>query len=170
MLALSTKNNSADIVDLFNNHPGMVLDISDFVAVAANWDDKASNIENISRDLGIGHASIGFWDDNPFERGLIKRLLPQIQVFDVPSHLYQWPSFLLTIPHFARFQETAEDKTKTDQYKSRAKFFDGLTNTNDPIDFLHSINQQLILHSVDQYSIVRTHQLLTKTNQFNLKS
>ena len=54
----------------------MILRMDDISAFVANWEDKASNIKFIQESLNIGFDSMVFIDDNPFERNMVKTVLP----------------------------------------------------------------------------------------------
>ena len=75
-------------------------DISLFVA---NWNDKASNIRMIQESLNIGMDSLIFLDDNPFERNLVKQMIPEIEVPDLPED----PSLYLEYLQAQNYFETA---------------------------------------------------------------
>ncbi len=77
LLAVCSKNEHSNAVVPFEQNPAMVLKLSDFAAFVANWDNKAVNIEKIRQTLNIGLDSMVFVDDNPFERNLVRNLLPR---------------------------------------------------------------------------------------------
>ena len=54
LLAICSKNNQADVIDVLENHPDMVLRKSDFAAIVANFDDKVSNLLAIQEKLNSG--------------------------------------------------------------------------------------------------------------------
>lgn len=69
----------------------------DFVAIRINWNDKASNIVELSKELNIGLDSMVFIDDNPAERELVKQTLPMVAVPDFPKQAYMLPQFFMQL-------------------------------------------------------------------------
>lgn len=63
----------------------MVLRLSDITAFIANWDDKANNLRRIAQEINIGTDSLVFVDDNPAERGIVRRFLPEVGVPELPE-------------------------------------------------------------------------------------
>ena len=70
----------------------------------------------------------------------MRTLLPQVLTVDVPNDIVKWPRLLRTINCFAKFNVTAEDKKKTNQYKSRAKFVNDLKGADNIKTYLTSLN------------------------------
>jgi len=60
---------------------GKVDDIACFVA---NWEDKGTNIRTIAQKLNLGTDALVFFDDNPAERELVRRFVPEVTVVEVP--------------------------------------------------------------------------------------
>ena len=44
LLAMCTKNNKSDILEVFEKNPNQILKLEDFVSTRINWENKASNI------------------------------------------------------------------------------------------------------------------------------
>jgi HAD superfamily phosphatase (TIGR01681 family) len=73
LLALASKNNPADVDEVFANHPGMVLQKGDFAAILVGWQPKSQMIETIADELGIGLEHIVLIDDSPVECAEVSR-------------------------------------------------------------------------------------------------
>ena len=69
----------------FEKHPEMLLKLEHIAVFQANWNDKATNIQAIAEELSLGLDAMVFLDDNPVERGLVRRLLPQVAVPELPE-------------------------------------------------------------------------------------
>ena len=65
ILALCSKNNESDVDEVWQHNPNMVLKREHFGALRVNWQDKATNMRELSEDLNIGLDSMVFVDDNP---------------------------------------------------------------------------------------------------------
>ena len=78
ILTVCSKNNEQDVFDAWEKNPFLVLKKEHFATYRINWTDKATNIQEIAKELNIGLDSFVFVDDNPTERELIKQLLPMV--------------------------------------------------------------------------------------------
>ena len=85
ILAVCSKNNENIAKEPFEKHPDMILKLDDISMFVANWEDKATNIKYIQETINIGMDSIVFIDDNPFERNLVKGMIPDITVPELPE-------------------------------------------------------------------------------------
>ena len=85
ILAVVSKNEHANAVLPFREHPHMVLKEEDISAFVANWDNKADNIRLVQKTLNIGFDSFVFLDDNPFERNIVREFLPDVVVPELPE-------------------------------------------------------------------------------------
>ena len=170
IIVLASKNNEQDVWDVFDNHAEMLLKREHVVAAKINWHEKAINIEQIAQDLDLNLDSFVFWDDNPLERGKMKKLMPQVITVDVPKSVHEWPKLLRENEWFAKFKTTEEDRKKVDQYKSRAKFTDDIKSTTDITSYLSSLKLKPIPLPLDETNVARAEQLCMKTNQFNVST
>ncbi len=94
ILAVVSKNEHANAVLPFREHPHMVLKEEDISVFVANWDNKADNIRQVQKTLNIGFDSLVFLDDNPFERNIVREFVPEVIVPELPED----PSLLSTDP------------------------------------------------------------------------
>ena len=170
ILTVCSKNNSEDVEKLFKEHPQMILRKSDFSSMRINWNDKVTNIREISDELNIGLDSLVFFDDNPRERELVKGILPDVTVPEFPEKPYNLPLFFKEVyeQYFIIYKLTKEDKDKTQQYlyniqretqKSKFENFDS---------YIEALGIEIEIQKADQYNIARIAQMTQKTNQFNL--
>lgn len=170
ILAICSKNNEEDVLEVWKNRTDIVLKKDDFVTYRINWLDKASNIKSIASELNIGLDSIVFVDDNPTERELIKQQLPDVVVPEWVSQPYELPNLLKYIVdnYFSVYSVTDEDRQKTNQYKIRAEREVLQSQFSNLDDFIKSLNIELSIEPINDVSIVRAAQMTQKTNQFNL--
>lgn len=170
LLAISSKNNMADVDELFQRHDEMVLSKDDFIVIKANWKNKALNIREISEELNIGLSSIVFIDDNPTERHIVKSVLPEVIVPEFPAKAHELIEFIYTVvrTHFSLYKLTNEDSRKTEQYKENL-LRQGMRNESTSIgEYIKKLNIELELSNVNELNLTRFAQLTQKTNQFNL--
>jgi FkbH-like protein len=170
LLALASKNDESVVWEVFDRHGSMALRRDDLVAFKINWNDKTVSLRELADELDLGLDAFVFWDDSPFERAMVKAALPAVEVVDVPEDVTRWPQLLANLESLQAFSYTTEDRKKTEQYKSRAQFSRDRGGVRDEADFLDSIKMVPCLHTVDEGTLARAHQLALKTNQFNLRS
>ncbi len=170
ILCLCSKNNMNDVEDVWSKRDDMILKKEDFAAMRINWDDKATNIIDIAKELNIGPDSMVFADDNPTERELIKRMLPMVTVPEFPIQPYDLPKFYqsLVSKYFQIYALTTEDKVKTEQYRLNKQRNEAASLFSDFTDYLRSLKIQLTIEQITEQTLPRATQLTQKTNQFNL--
>jgi len=168
ILAVCTKNDEANALEAFDKHPDMILRRSDIAAFVANWDDKATNVRRIAAELNIGTNSLVFADDNPFERNIIRRELPEVRVPELPDDPALFSSTLADSGYFEAVEITKEDLARGASYQVTRELRQGLIATSDIAGYLESLDMELIWGRFDPVSLRRVTQLVNKTNQFNL--
>lgn len=170
ILAIVSKNNESDVFEVFNKHEGMILSLDDISAYRINWVDKASNIKSIADELNIGLDSFVFIDDNPAEREIVKRLLPEVEVPEFPTRPFRLLEFFKEFytSYFSVYGLTDEDRKKTLQYKSNSQRQSLELKFADVIDYYRSLEMRLNFSSDPSGRLARLAQMTKKTNQFNL--
>ena len=66
LLAINSKNNFDDAIKVIEEHPDMVLKKEHFASIKINWNDKVSNIKEISNELNFGLDNFVFIDEIQF--------------------------------------------------------------------------------------------------------
>jgi FkbH-like protein len=169
IIGLNSKNNLNDVNQILRNHNDMILHESDVAIVKVNWNDKVSNLLEISKDLNIGINSIVFIDDSDFEVNLVKELLPDVNTFQVPKRLYEYPKFLRNISEsFYTISITNDDLARTHSYKSQLLRENNKKDFLNINDYLNSLNLEVSIDIDNILKCERIAQLTQKTNQFNL--
>lgn len=168
ILVVCSKNNYADAIQPFEKHPEMRLKLADIALFIANWESKPDNIRRIAKTLQIGLDSLVFVDDNPVEREIVHKFLPEVDVIPLPDD----PSYYLrALSQYLLLETnslTAEDSQRTDQYRARAQILELETAAGSIEDFYRSLHMQAIVAPFDESQLPRIAQLIGKTNQFNL--
>lgn len=168
LLAVCSKNDQANVEDVLQNHPDMILHLNDFAACVANFGDKASNIGAIREKLNLGLDSFVFLDDTAFERALVRKALPAIQVPELSVDPADFVGDLARWNLFEGQSATAEDLARAAYYQAdnqrqaiRAKF-QGLD------DFIAELAMEAYVLPFDGFALPRVLQLVQRSNQFNL--
>ena len=146
----------------------MVLREEHIACFVANWDDKAVNIRKIQQTLNIGFDSMVFIDDNPFERNLVRQLLPQILVPELPEDPSEYVRFLNELNLFEAANITSEDTTRNQSYQQQQQRVEEQTKFVSLDDYLISLNTTATIRPFESSNISRVAQLIQRSNQFNL--
>ncbi len=169
ILGLCSKNNPQDVDDVLMSHPDMVLKDDDLAIKRVNWDDKLSNIEDISRSLNIGLDSLVFVDDSDFEVNYIREGLLDVVVLQVPSRLHEYPVMMReAFDRFYQMSSASEDARKTLMYKAQQHREGHRHGFGSLVEYLESLELKIKVHINDSSIIPRQAQMTQKTNQFNL--
>lgn len=169
VIALASKNEEADVWRVFEAHPAMQLKRNDVTAARIDHRPKSENVARLAEDLGLGLDAIVFWDDNPLERAEMRFRCPEVLTPEPPAEVEAWPGALADLGVFDRFATTAEDRRKPELYAARARFQALRQGCGDEIDFLKQLQLRPREVALGPATLDRAVQLVTKTNQFNLR-
>ena len=169
ILCVCSKNEEVIAKEPFEKHKEMVLRLEDISVFVANWDDKASNIKLIQDTLNIGMDSIIFIDDNPFERNLVREMIPEIEVPELPEDPADWLTFLQEKNYFdiAAYTE-GSDRTKQYQAEYERKKLSQTYSSLD--DYLKNLEMVGTANDFEPLQYPRIAQLTQRSNQFNLRT
>jgi FkbH-like protein len=168
ILAIASKNNIDDALEVLRTHPGMLLKPEHFAALRINWRDKATNLREIAAELNIGVDSLAFIDDNPVERTWVSEQLPEVTVIDLPTDPYGYARALREAMVFERLTLTAEDRERGRQYAEQRVRAELQAQAGSIEEFYESLAQEVDIAHVTPMTLARVAQLTNKTNQFNL--
>jgi FkbH-like protein len=168
LLAVCSKNNRNSALQPFLENPGMALKYEDITVFIANFDNKADNIRVIRDTLGIGFDSMVFLDDNPFERNLVRQILPDVIVPELPEDPADYVRAVSELNLFESSSFSAEDLGRSELYQREAERL-ALKSTVSSIDeYLQSLDMRIKVARFEPAKIPRIAQLIQRSNQFNL--
>ena len=170
LLAVCSKNNESAAREPFEKHPEMVLRLEDFSMFVANWEDKASNIRTIQKQLNIGMDSLVFLDDNPFERNLVRSIIPEITVPELPEDPAMYLQYLRGLGLFEAASYSAEDSGRTRQYREQAERAVFASSFQSYDAYLEGLGMEAVAAPFDPFHYPRIAQLTQRSNQFNLRT
>ena len=168
LLAIASKNNPTDALEVLRNHPGMILNLNHFAAIRINWNDKAQSLREIAQELNISLDALAFFDDNPVERQNIICNLPEVTVIEVPSDPWEYARALGSSPVFERLSISSEDLERTEMYAAERVRNEVKSLFTSRDDFYRSLGQEVEFVTASSLNLPRIAQLTQKTNQFNL--
>ncbi len=168
LLAVCSKNNLEDAMEVLESHPGMLLRPKNFAAVRINWNDKSQSLREIAAELNIGIDSLAFMDDNPVEREQVRAAFPDVTVIDMPDDALDYATALRECPAFERLTLSAEDQQRTSFYVAERERSQAEQTFQTKEDFYRYLEQEAEIEPVRPATLARISQLTQKTNQFNL--
>lgn len=167
LLALASKNNEADVWEVFDRHSGMVLRREHLSAWQINWLPKAEGIPAIARTLNIGTDSLVFIDDNPMEIAYMRDARPEVTSILLPEEPAEIVSAMQALTLFDQLDITDEDRKRADMMRAE-RDRDELGAQISHTDFLQALGLRIDLFRAQTEDLGRITQLINKTNQFNL--
>jgi FkbH-like protein len=170
ILAVCSKNTEEVAEAAFAKHPEMALRRSDIACFVANWEDKASNLRRIASTLNIGTDSLVFVDDNPAERDIVRRELPEVAVPELPEDVAYYPATVAAAGYFEAASFTADDLGRNRSYAANAERRAVEEKSTDLEGYLRSLGMTLFISGVGSGELARASQLINKSNQFNLST
>lgn len=168
ILAINSKNNEADALEIIDQHPDMVLRRHHFAAIRINWQDKATNLRELAAELNIGVDSLIFLDDNPTECDLVRRECPECDVVQLPAKPYLLPAVPAALAGVDNIRLTDEDRRKGAMYQAQASRKQHEDHYSNMEDFLRSLDLEVSVEAATPFTIPRIAQLTQKTNQMNM--
>ena len=168
ILAINSKNNFQDAIEVIKEHPNMVLREKHFACLKINWNDKVINLQEIAQELNIGLDSMLFMDDDQVNRGFVRDALPEVLTIELPSDPSLYARTLMELNEFNVLKITDEDKKRGEMYlqqKERIEFQKSSINFE---EYLKQLKIKIHIKKADKFTIPRISQLTLKTNQFNL--
>lgn len=169
ILALCSKNNEADVWEVFDKHTDMVLKREHIAAWEINWEDKASNLMRLANTLNIGLESMVFVDDSEFEINLVRAALPEVETIPLPkSTPGSYKRILSGCGLFDSLSISEEDKQRGAMYRADIQRKSLHIKSVDMESYYKSLCMDIEITFAEAFSIPRISQLTQKTNQFNL--
>lgn len=169
LLCLCSKNNPADIEEVIQKHPDMVLRGTQIVIKKVNWNDKPGNLRELAKELNVGLDSMVFLDDSSFECEAVRQQLPMVKTVQVPATLSDYPRVVREIKElFLAGGISADSRGKTEQYRQRAGAEEIKAQFESQDAYLASLDMKVEMTCNARASIARISELSMKSNQFNL--
>ena len=158
MLALCSKNERGEVLEILNSHSHLVLREKDFHALEVSWAAKDLMISNILNKLHVSPEHCLFIDDSAFERELVKKSFPEMQILDTSLDPLENIRMISQDNLFERGALTVEDSLRKDYQPLRE---------SSPA-YLKSLNMKLKISWATPADRPRVLQLHQRSNQFNM--
>jgi len=168
ILILLSKNDIEDVENVFDNNQNMILKKHHFAVIKANWSHKAINLQEAVEELNIGIDSVLFIDNNPHERDEMRRIHPEVKIIELPVSFEKYKEALMEYIISEKNEIVNEDLKRNDLYyrkKQRKIHKEKFASIQ---DYYRSLNIKCCIGKIDPSCLGRAHDLLQRTNQFNL--
>jgi tyrocidine synthetase-3 len=169
LLVLNSKNNEADVWEVFEKNSGMLLKKEHFVAWRINWNNKSDNLTQIAAELNLDANSFCFIDDSATECAEVMTNCPRALTLELPEDPDYFTRFLQHVWAFDKIEITEEDKQRNEMYISERKRQEQKKEQTTLDEYLAGLELQVSMQIVDDESLQRVSQLTDRTNQFNLR-
>ena len=170
LLALCSKNEERDVLDVLRHHPHQLLRESHFAAMRVNWLAKPDNLRAIAAELHLGLDSLLFVDDSAHECLAVQQELPAVTVVRTPAEPAELPACLDHVARLEILSLTDEDRDRTALYARERQRRTLADASGDLERYVASLNMVMTVGIDDARAATRIAQLTQKTNQFNLTS
>jgi FkbH-like protein len=170
LLVALSKNNSSEAEAVFSSHPEMLLRWDDFAAHGVNWRPKFENLSRIAGELSLGRDAFLFIDDSAHERGEMHDRLPEVKIFDFPTDPSGLCRALSDCSALDLLRATREDRLRAKSYEDNRERQKIQAQASSLDDYYRSLQTRVEIQKASPENEARLHQLMLKTNQFNLHS
>ena len=162
VLAICSKNDKLDVINVFKNHSSMILKEEYISCFKVNWNNKPSNIIEISQDLNIGLDSLVFIDDSPHEIYSVQASLPDVRcvLFDT-KNIYSKLA-LLNIKYNSDFNIVNQ---RNNTYRTNAQRLELQNYCTTHDEYLNALENSVDIHTVKLDELSRISELTQRTNK-----
>lgn len=170
LVCLCSKNEEADVWEVFETRPELGLPREAVVAATINWLPKSQNLRTLATRLNLGLDSFIFIDDNPVECAEVRSGCPEVLTLQWPLEPEAAERFLRHTWELDAREATLEDLRRTAMYKQEFKRQELRDQTLTFQDFLESLQLDVTIESMRPDDLTRSSQLTLRTNQFNFST
>jgi FkbH-like protein len=153
-------------MEVFTQHPDMVLKIEHVVGHRINWSPKSQNIRALSEELNLGLDSFIFLDDDPAVCAEVRANCPEVLTVHLPN-AERIPRTLRHLWAFDRGKVTPEDAKRTKLYRGNVERERIRKSAPTFQNFLEGLELCIEINPPTEQDISRVAQLTLRTNQFN---
>jgi FkbH-like protein/FkbM family methyltransferase len=167
LICLCSRNNEADVFEVFRKRPEMPLRPGHLAAWRVNWQPKSENLRELARELNLGLDSFVFFDDSPMECAEVRAGCPEVLTIQLPKDSALMPNFLKHVWGLEPRAVTGEDQKRTQMYRQNIEREQLRKQSLTLADFLASLDLKVTIGAAQAAQVARIAQLTQRTNQFN---
>ncbi len=165
LLALCSKNEPEDVLDVFRSNPELPLRSDDFAGRRINWQPKSENLASLAQELGLGLDGFVFVDDNAAECAEVEASCPEVLALALPQQGVA--AFLSHVWAFDRPGTTQEDRARAAMYAQNLERARLEKRVRGLEGFLEALRLEVGIAPVAADELARVAQLTQRTNQMN---
>lgn len=162
ILAVCSKNDEEDILEVFDKHPEILLKEKDFDLICANWNNKVENMKIIIDSLNIAPEHIVFVDDSRIEIEAIKYAFPKITTIQFCYDTIYSKLSCFNLPYLSNL-ESVEQRHET--YKSSVKRDNLYKMCGNYEEYLKALEIRIDIHMTLPNEYMRIAELTLRTNK-----
>jgi FkbH-like protein len=168
LLCVCSRNNEADALAVFVEHPHMVISIKDVTAHRIGWRPKAEYLRELSAELRLALNSFVFVDDDAVECASVRAQLPEVAVVELARDGAEARRQLDHEPAFDQLAVTDEDRLRADWYAAEPARAALRQSAADYEEFLARCAIEVTTVALADAALERAAQLTARTTQFTL--
>ncbi|MFF0579299.1 HAD-IIIC family phosphatase [Streptosporangium saharense] len=168
LLCLCSRNNVADVEEVFVRNTGMVLSWDDITAHRIGWNPKAHSLRELADELDLALGSFIFVDDDAVECASVRERLPEVTTVELSRDGGEMRRQLDHTWAFDQLATTDEDRLRADWYATRRERAALRDSSADYQDFLDRCEIEVTFAELTNDGLERAAQLTARTTQFNL--
>jgi FkbH-like protein len=166
LLCLASKNNEADVLEVFEQRKDMLLRQKDIVAMRVNWLSKSKNVQALADELNLGLDSFAFIDDNPVECAEVEAACPGVLVLSL-ADVEEPARYLGNVWPLDVLHVTDEDRRRSEMVRDNLARDRLAKSVGDLASFLAALDLRVDFAEPRTGQLARVAQLTQRTNQFN---
>jgi FkbH-like protein len=167
-LGIVSKNEPADVDELFAKRQDFPLRAADFSAVEVGWGSKSESLKRVCQTLRIDPSAVLYIDDNPGELLEVAGNLPAIELMHAGHDVYQTVRELDYYPGIWSWGVSAADLLRVADLSAETLRKSIKEKTSDQQAYLKELAPELDVWINPPALVGRLAELSRKTNQFNL--
>lgn len=167
LVGLCSRNNEADVFEVFEQHPDMVLGKAHLAGWRIGWDAKSSMLHALAANLGVALDSVVFLDDDPLVCADVRSHCPAVLTLQLPEDRRAMARMLDHIWPLDAGVVTAEDRDRI-HHASRERGRDRVAAEAPTFEaFLESLKLEVTCAPLEAIDMERASQLTWRVTQFN---
>jgi FkbH-like protein len=168
LVCLCSKNNEADVAEVFSANTGMVLSWSDVTAHRIGWQQKVRSLRELAAELDLALGSFVFVDDDAVECAAVRAQLPEVTTVQLARDDAGIREQLTHTWAFDQLTTTDEDRIRADWYATRGERTALRDAAEDYEEFLARCEIEVTFAELTAAGLERATQLTARTTQFTL--
>jgi amino acid adenylation domain-containing protein/FkbH-like protein len=167
LVCLCSRNNEADVLEVFQSNSDMVLSLNEIASYRIGWGSKPSAIAELAKELDLGLDSLVFLDDDPVECARMEADQPEVLTLNLPASDDEVPAFLNRLWMFDDVGATSEDQQRTRRYREEGQRREVRQRAGSLQEFIRGLELRIVSRLPEEKDIERVVQLTERTTQFN---